>query len=126
VSSTTQLRAAPGFGRWLLRSSRGSVASSAETTERTYGAETDVAEVFAAKAKTCGPSTDQLAGRDVHPWLILEELHEYSKHDALVVFGKTRLTLSNTGMRISQHDFGLTVWPGDPHARVGEPKAPPP
>ncbi len=93
------------------------------TSELTYGAETDMAKVFAMKAKTHGPSTDQLAGRDVHPWLIPEELHQYGKHDALVVFDKTRLTLPNTGMRISQHDFGLTVWPGDPHARVGDPKA---
>jgi hypothetical protein len=94
------------------------------TSELTYGAETDMAKVFATKAKTGGLSTDQLAGRDVHPWLIPEELQAYDEHDALVVFDKTRLTLPNTGMRISQHDFGLTVWPGDPHASVGEPNAP--
>lgn len=94
------------------------------TSELTYGAETAMAEVFTTKAKTYGPSTDQLAGRDVHPWLIPEELQKYCAHDALLVFDKTRLTLPDTGMRISQHDFGLTVWPGDPHARIGEPNAP--
>jgi hypothetical protein len=94
------------------------------TSELTYGAETGMAEVFATKARTHGSSTDQLAGRDVHPWLIPEELQAYGEHDALVVFDKTRLTLPKTGMQISQHDFGLTVWPGDPHARVGDPNAP--
>jgi len=93
------------------------------TSELTYGAETSMAEVFPTKARTLGSSTDQLAGRDVHPWLIPEELQAYGQHDALVVFDKTRLTLPDTGMRISQHDFGLTVWPGDPHAQVGDPNA---
>lgn len=95
------------------------------TSELTYGAETSMAEVFTTKARTRGPSTDQLAGRDVHPWLIPRELQSYGEHDALVVFDKTRLTLPKSGMRISQHDFGLTVWPGDPHAQVGGRNAPP-
>ncbi len=93
-------------------------------SELTYGAETSMAQVFTTKTGTLGSSTDQLAGRDVHPWLIPEELQADGGQDALVVFDKTRLTLPNSGMRISQHDFGLTVWPGDPHARVGDPNAP--
>jgi len=94
------------------------------TSELTYGAETSMGEVFTTKARTLGLSTDQLAGRDVHPWLIPKDLQTIGEHDALVAFDKARLTLPKSGMRISQHDFGLTVWRGDPHARVGEPNAP--
>jgi len=89
-------------------------------SEVTYGAETTMAEVFTTKAKTLGLSTDKLAGRNVHPWMVPEEFRPHGYHGPLVAFDKS-ITLPDTGMRIAQTDVMLTVWPGDPHVRVSPP-----
>jgi hypothetical protein len=90
------------------------------TSEVTYGAETTMAEVFTTKAKTHGLSTDKLAGRNVHPWMIPEEFRLHGSNGALVAFDKS-ITLPDTGMRIAQTDIMLTTWPGDPHVRISPP-----
>lgn len=90
------------------------------TSEVTYGAETTMAKVFPTKAKTLGLSTDKLAGRNVHPWMIPEEFRLQGSNGALIAFDKS-ITLSDTGMRIAQTDIMLTTWPGDPHVRINPP-----
>lgn len=90
------------------------------TSEVTYGAETTMAKVFTTKAKTLGMSTDKLAGRNVHPWMIPDQLQLHGSNGALIAFDKS-ITLRDTGMRIAQTDIMLTTWPGDPHVRISPP-----
>ena len=89
-------------------------------SEVTYGAETTMAEVLTTKATTLGLSTDQLAGRNAHAWMVPEEFQLPGSIGALVAFDKS-ITLPDTAMRIAQLDIMLTMWPGDPHARVEPP-----
>ncbi len=89
-------------------------------SEVTYGAETTMAKVFATKAKTLGLSTDKLAGRNIHPWMIPEEFKRQDSNNALIAFDKS-IMLPDTGMRIAQTDIMLTTWPGDPHVRISPP-----
>jgi hypothetical protein len=90
------------------------------TSEVTYGAETTMAKVFTTKAKTLGMSTDKLAGRNVHPWMIPDQLQLHGSNGALIAFDKS-ITLHDTGMRIAHTDIMLTTWPGDPHVRISPP-----
>ncbi len=89
-------------------------------SEVTYGAETTMAKVFPTKAETLGLSTDKLAGRNVHPWMIPGEFRQQGANGALIAFDKS-ITLPDTGMRLAQTDIMLTTWPGDPHVRIGSP-----
>jgi hypothetical protein len=93
------------------------------TSEVTYGAETSMAEVFTTKAATLGLSTDRLGGRNLHPWMVPDEFQLPGSHGALVAFDKS-ITLPETAMRVAQLDIMMTVWPGDPHARIGPPAEP--
>jgi hypothetical protein len=90
------------------------------TSEVTYGAETTMAEVFSTKAATLGLSTDKLGGRNIHPWMVPAEFQVSGSHGALVAFDKCT-TLPDTRMRVAQLDIMMTMWPGDPHARIEPP-----
>lgn len=90
------------------------------TSEVTYGAETTMSQVFTTKAETLGLSTERLGGRNVHPWMVPEEFKVAGTHGALVAFDKS-ITLPDTGMRLAHTDIMMTLWPGDPHARIAPP-----
>lgn len=90
------------------------------TSEVTYGAETTMVEVFSTKAATLGLSTGKLGGRNVHPWMVPDEFQVQGSHGALVAFDKC-ITLPDTGVRVAQLDIMMTMWPGDPHARIEPP-----
>lgn len=93
------------------------------TSELTYGAETTMADVISTKAATLGLSTDKLGGRNLHPWMVPDAFQVSGSPGALVAFDKF-IRLPETGMRVAQLDIMMTMWPGDPHARIEHPAEP--
>ena len=93
------------------------------TSEITYGAETTMADVFRTKAATLGLSTDRLGGRNVHPWMVPDDFQVPGSNGALIAFDKS-IAFPDTGMRLAHLDIAMTMWPGDPHARIAPPAEP--
>jgi hypothetical protein len=90
------------------------------TSETAYEAETTMAAVFAIKTKTLGLSTDKLAGRNIHPWMVPPELRIPGSSQALIAYDKAEV-FPDTRMKIAQLDIMLTMATGDPHVQVKVP-----
>jgi hypothetical protein len=90
------------------------------TSETAYQAEATMSAVLTIKTRTLGLSTDKLAGRNIHPWMVPPELRIPGSSQALIAHDKAEV-FPDTGMKIAPLDIMLTVATGDPHVQVKVP-----